>query len=247
MSNYILFVFEGEVREKQIFESLKRYFFNEGIRSILISAYCSNIYSLYHKLDNDPDLELFPLLKNNPRNSHLSGISRDDVSETYLFFDHDGHDTAASHKKLDTMLYLFSEETDHGKLYISYPMVEAIKHLNDSTPFKDVVFQIHAGVSYKESVAKSGAPHYRNIPFLSHARWKKIVAEHCKKLNFLMTNEFEFPTSLTSQPAILSIQKVKHIDTKNEVAVLSGFPIFIIDYYGCHKTAEMICTEIVIT
>ena len=240
MANYILFVFEGEKREPQIFESLKRYYFSAGTSSILIAAYCSNIYSLYQQLNNDPDLELFPLLKGNSKNSSLSGISREEISETYLFFDHDGHDGAASHCKLDTMLFLFDEETSHGKLYISYPMVEALKHLNDATPFQDVVFQIAAGVRYKEAVANSGAPHYRNIPRLSRTRWKKIIAEHCKKLNFLMTDDFEFPTSLTSQQDILARQKAKHIDTNNEVAVLSGFPIFIIDYYGCQKTAQMV-------
>jgi len=240
MANYILFVFEGEKREPQIFESLKRYYFSAGTSAILIAAYCSNIYSLYHQLDNDPDLDLFPLLKGKPKNSGLSGISRDEISETYLFFDHDGHDGAASHGKLDTMLFLFDEETHHGKLYISYPMVEALKHLNDATHFKDVVFQIPAGVSYKREVGKSGAAHYRHIPRLSRVKWKKIISEHCKKLNYLMTGKFEFPTSLTSQLDILASQKAKHIDTKNEVAVLSGFPIFVIDYYGCNKTADMV-------
>jgi len=37
------------------------------------------------------------------------------------------------------MLELFHDEFEHGKLFISYPMVEAIKHLKDGVNFKDTV------------------------------------------------------------------------------------------------------------
>lgn len=63
----------------------------------------------------------------------LKGYSRDDFSEIYLFFDYDGHNCNLSATDPDgtavlgEMLETFDNETELGKLYINYPMVEAIR------------------------------------------------------------------------------------------------------------------------
>ena len=58
----------------------------------------------------------------------MEGLSRDDFSEVFLFFDYDVHQTnlgkADDGDVINQMLESFDNETENGKLYISYPMVQ---------------------------------------------------------------------------------------------------------------------------
>ena len=137
MSNNILFVFEGEKTEDQIIDSLKKFYFNQEM--IITCAYCNNIYNLYKQLHTDEDLDTFNLLKDIPINKqNLKEYKRTDFAEIYLFFDYDGHDTMADDSILIDLILKFNEETEKGKLYISYPMIESIKHISDFETFRDL-------------------------------------------------------------------------------------------------------------
>ena len=126
MSN-ILFVFEGEKTENQITASFINHFFNDKL--VITCAFCAEIYQLHRALAEDEDLDTFALLKEIPQNKEiLKEFTRDDFAEIYLFFDYDGHSTLASDDSLVDMLKIFNVETNLGKLFISYPMVESIKH-----------------------------------------------------------------------------------------------------------------------
>lgn len=241
MANYILLVFEGEKTEKIIWSSLNKFYLVDMPNTIIYGIYAGEIYSLYHKMINDPDLELFPLLKDNPKNSELlKGISKDMVSEIFLFFDYDGHASAADDEKLKSMLSHFDEETGNGKLYISYPMVEAIKHLNDKISFANVVVSCKENIKYKSLVHKEAHPSYHDLSRIDESKWKKIISEHCNKLCYLMKNTISFPQEYHGQNEIFDQQLGKHIKPKSEVAVLSAFPIFILDYYGRSRLAELL-------
>lgn len=210
---------------------MKQYYLNESDHIILIGVYCSNIYSLYQVMQKDPDLDLLLLLQENIKNHKLlSGITREDISEIFLFFDYDGHDTIAEHRKLEEMLSYFNEETDAGKLYLSYPMVEAIKHLKEDTDFEKVLAQ--SCKNYKDIVSRSCEKEYINITKFTKKHWIYIISEHCKKLNYLVDGLFILPSRYICQEEVLRQQKDKHITPNNQVAVLSAFPIFILDYYG---------------
>lgn len=67
----------------------------------------------------------------------LAGLQRDDFSEIYLFFDYDGHQKNLgefdSKDAIEQMLISFDNETENGKLYISYPMVEALRGFEERT------------------------------------------------------------------------------------------------------------------
>lgn len=249
MSNYIFLIFEGEKAEPRVWNSLHRYFLKEKENTIVYGVYGTDIYSLFHKIKKDPDLELFSLLKETEEYKEtLEMISKDNVSEIFLFFDYDAHATSADDQKIIDMLSLFKEETDSGKLYISYPMVEAIKHLPDDVDFSSVTIscknkKISCGkdqISYKEHVAKTGNKKYKDISKIDHKDWKYIINEHCCKLSFLMDQGFNFPHKNYDQISIFHKQQDKHIKTKKEVSVLSSFPIFILDYYGVDRTKHLL-------
>ncbi len=134
MLNNILFVFEGK-KEEAVINSLKRSFVFKN--TIITCVYCTTIYKLYNDISQDPYLDIFVLLKNMKENNEvLKEFVRNDFAEIYLFFDYDGHATNANDSKLEPLLTFFNEETEKGKLYLSYPMLEAIRHIEDIGSFK---------------------------------------------------------------------------------------------------------------
>jgi hypothetical protein len=133
MNNTILLVFEGEIIEKQIFRSIKNYFFplSDG-RTIIRASFCGEIFQLWNIVKDDADLDIVEILKERP-NSDILDLSRNNVSEVHLFFDHDAHfrsdvSQREYYEKINSLIDTFSNEFERGKLWISYPMVEAIKH-----------------------------------------------------------------------------------------------------------------------
>lgn len=55
-------------------------------------------------------------------------------SQIFLFFDYDFQNRLGTQKVngiLDEMLDFFSDETENGKLYINYPMIESLKYTKE--------------------------------------------------------------------------------------------------------------------
>ncbi len=182
MSNSILFVFEGEKTEEKITNNLTKYFVNENTN--VQCAFCADVYQLYNKICKDPDLDTFAILKNRRQNSTiLSGYNRSDFAEIYLFFDYDGHAPNASNKNILDLVQFFNEETDTGKIYFSYPMVEAIKHLSSSIDFENLKVPANVNINYKSLVASDGADKLKDLTILTEENWKKLIEMHLKKMN----------------------------------------------------------------
>ena len=132
--DYKAFVVEGEAREPLIIDNISKVFFSHGNFKIITLPASENIYMLWKKLKADDfDTDIIEVLResNDDIGKQLDGLSRDDFSEVFLFFDYDMHQTNLA-KDADTdvvkqMLESFDNETENGKLYISYPMVEALR------------------------------------------------------------------------------------------------------------------------
>jgi len=238
---YILFIFEGFKTEPIIFENLKKYFLKkkeDNVSQHIIISYGTVIYKLYKEffIDDalDEDLDLITILK--PLNEYGDLIKQSQVPEIYLFFDYDSHASNATDEKLINMLKLFNNESDKGKLFISYPMVEAIKHLKDNVDFKEVIAL--SNKEYKNLVSLNCNYNLKNLSKLTKEDWTKIISENCKKANYIVNNSFDFPQNIIEQIHIFSNQKEKYIEPKNKVSVLSAFPIFLLDYYGINKFKE---------
>lgn len=244
MANYILLVFEGEKTERLIFESFTQFYFQDLGNTVIYGVYCGEIYSLYHKMSKDPDLDLFSIIKERQQNKdRLAEISKDDVSEIFLFFDYDGHAPAADDEIIRQMLEHFNEETENGRLYLSYPMVEAFKHLSLSTQFSTITAKCKEKIGYKGIVHHHCDSRYKNSASLTKDDWGVIISEHCKKLNHLMVSSFSLPEQYFDQPSVFGAQLEKHITPRGEVSVLSAFPVFIADYYGHSKIQSLIEPE----
>lgn len=235
-NNLILFVFEGK-KEKSIAGSFKEYF-SDSYR-IVECAYCTTIYSLYRKISDDGDLSLFGILKEIVGNEHLRRYKSKQFAEIYLFFDYDGHSSNADDNKLKDAIQYFNEETDYGKLYISFPMVEALKHYDyDDEKFKNLRVSCKENISYKKIVNRECNEAFIDFNRYENNIWVILIKLHIKKMNFIVNDNFSIPNSLIPQIEIFQSQLKKYINVDCSVSVLSAFPMFLFDYFGRIETIE---------
>lgn len=242
MSGKWLFVFEGQYPEKYIVKSLQNHFLQEN--SIVTCVYGAEIYQLYKVVSSDPDLDLFNLLKerNYDKSGGLNAHTRNDFAEIYLFFDYDGHSDKASDEQLELLINFFDDETDHGKLYVSYPMVEALKHIVDDESFKDYTVACKENINYKELVSRTALKTLINLNNYELSTWQQVTSMHLKKMNYLVFDRYQMPSAIIPQTLIFSEQYHKHILPSNCVSVLSAFPAFLHDYYGVTGFAGKLTT-----
>lgn len=239
MSTKILFIFEGEKTEKLIANNLTQFFVNEN--TIVTCAYCTTIYKMYTEISEDEDLDTFNLVKDIETNKEsLKDFNRSDFAQIYLFFDYDGHATNASDKKLNDLLTFFNEETEKGKLYISYPMVESLKHIENIETFKDLTVACKDFSIYKKLVSDNCIENFKHFHLYDLNIWKKLVGIHLNKMNEVVNGLYEIPIAIVDQFTIFSQQQVKYININQTVAVLSAFPIFLHDYYGNEELMKRI-------
>ena len=135
------------------------------------------------------------------------------------------------------MLY---EETDLGKLYISYPMVESIKHFSDDLDFKNLKVEAKENIKYKKMVSEQADNVYQQFSKYTFDIWKILLTAHLSKMNYIVKDSFIFPEETFAQGEIYQHQKVKYIGKDSTISVLSGFPVFMFDYFGVKKFCEII-------
>lgn len=230
-----LFVFEGEIREKLYFQSLERAFF-DGQQSRILVSFQNDIYELYKQLNEEDDLDPFELIKElNPlvkNNKLLANLRRDQISQIYLFFDMEPHDEHFDSQKLLNMLALFNNETEQGKLFISYPMIEAIRDIDDHTEYltRTVRLKDCTGKHYKPLSAKRSNPIYADAKKIDKPTWQSLIAANLQKANYLISGKYN-QTPVIDQTLIAQIQ-LKQFLPRDEISVLAAFPIFLADYFG---------------
>ena len=259
MLTNILFIFEGEKTENVIVKSLEKSVFKD--EKVIKCAFAADIYQLYETFSKDEYLDIFSSIRTlNERNAEtLKGYDRDDFSEIHLFFDYDGNATDNKRKtgddKIKEMLDYFNNETEQGKLYISYPMVEAIRHFEDHDSFKELKAKCKGRNCPNQESCKDvevclEEPHYKCLvgtqcPKMSNMNqytsliWKGLINAHLCKMNYVVNDSYSFPEEFVVQSVIFERQLAKYIrQSCPQVAVLSAFPLWIFDYYGSEGTKE---------
>ena len=122
-NDYKAFIVEGEAREPLIIDNISQVFFKHANFKIITLPAGQNIYMLWKKLkEDDFDTDIVEVLREEHEElkEQLEGISRDDFSEVYLFFDYDGHQNNLSEEDdadvLEQMLVSFDNETENDKI-----------------------------------------------------------------------------------------------------------------------------------
>lgn len=153
-----------------------------------------NIYMIWQKLKGDNfDTDIIEVLRENSPELEkmLIDLSRDDFSEIFLFFDYDGHQNNLPAEErledvLNEMLETFNNETENGKLYINYPMVEALR---DFTPGicgngGDCYCRIEQFGDYKHISAYRGI--YTDFREYTFEVWRELVNVFVMRVSCLM-------------------------------------------------------------
>ena len=142
MGKKILVICEGTKKEPEIFLHVK----SLGLlpQDIEIVSYGTNIYKLYRELEQESQgyedgwesLDIQLLLTERAETEEERSILQDAYTDILLIFDFDPQDSffrnhpETCYEQFRRLLGFFSESTEHGKLYLSYPMIEALQHVS---------------------------------------------------------------------------------------------------------------------
>lgn len=260
----ILFVFEGKKTEPNLFKTIEKlYFPNNNDRKVCCFGY--NIYELY-KLMNESDFteDLITVIRSKLSSQNKHSIPDDadvsDFSEIFLFFDYDFHNKNLTPEELDkqlqNMLEFFDDETDNGKLYINYPMVESIKCTNKLPDSEFVNYKAtRLDCSNFKNYITFAYPFYKSTDFFMFSidgktkeirepiskekfefvlnNWNFLKEQNIKKANFICNDKYDYPekSDMINQQFVFKKQKENFIDKEDCVAILSSFPLFLYEYF----------------
>lgn len=238
----IAVIVEGNVREPDIIADMASVFFKNRVKMIPLPA-GSNIYMLWKRLsEDDYETDIIEVVRedNSLSRKVLEGYRRDDFSEVYLFFDYDGHQTNIGNddgKDGDTvireMLQTFNNETDQGKLYISYPMVEALRDYTagECAAPSGCFLPFGQFGRYKHlSGYAAGHPQFKKYTF---SEWEEICCIFGMRISCLFGSEqtLTFSGYRENVTPESVFEQERSSKSKNDVFVLSAFPEFLLDYY----------------
>ncbi|SDB28983.1 hypothetical protein SAMN02910298_01409 [Pseudobutyrivibrio sp. YE44] len=160
----MLFIVEG-VKERDDFIHLIFKAYPEiNVAENEIVVFGSNIYNLYNKIVqeydecwDEEDVDLAFIVSK--MEGSIEASRKDDYREIFMIFDYERQDTFFTGEKIQRMLKYFSDSTDQGKLYINYPMIEAIQDFDGwpSSAYKDKTVSVSdlSGKSFKGKVDKT--------------------------------------------------------------------------------------------
>lgn len=263
----ILFVFEGVNREPDIFKTLEQLFFihPSGMNEkILTYPYGTSFHTLYNVL-NKENISLLEHLRDKAKNNRNNKLRKYydvfleymemDFSEIFLFFDYDFHIKNMPldrwNEELDRMLLMFDNETENGKMYISYPMVESIRY---TKKLPDPQYYTY-WVKQEDCMKVSGNPktgfkfsaaefsYYNGLSFIQlnddnrtevEENWQYLKEQNVSKANYICTGKNEMPTHKedVAQKVIFKNQLENFVRQPNcGVSILNAFPLFLYDYF----------------
>lgn len=250
----VLIVLEGEKPEENTLARLQRAFPEElaDLSEDLVEyVYSSHIYGLYNKLKEDDGFsDVIEVLKElYPEDEDLQNTNREDISQVFLFFDIDIHKQPIKEScdQLNELVQFFDNETENGKLFLSYPMAEAINIcdvenglMSDDRKLFSIDKCVNDGFKHfaddlnRDSKTICRANSRKNWLIISKANYEKA-----KWLMHLTSDELSSVLDQMQQAAILQHQQ-ELIKQNNVVATLSAFPFFLLEYVGTGKISEII-------
>ena len=262
----LLFVFEGADREPAIFTTLEKLFFihPSGKQDEIVTyTYGTSFHSL-HKTLHDEEIGLLEHLREKAASNKNEKLRENydvflkyrekDFSEIFLFFDYDFHvrmNLEQWNSHLHEMLTLFDNETENGKLYISYPMMESIRYTktmpdanyhtycvkredcpkipgNPKSGFKFLAseFSDYKGLAF----IQLDGDNYKDIM----QNWQCLKVQNVSKANFICTGRNENPKKKedVAQVIIFENQLAKFVNTDECcVSILNAYPLFLYEYF----------------
>lgn len=149
------------------------------------------------------------------------------------------------------MLISFNNETENGKLYINYPMVEALRDFRTGIcGNKENCFVL------SEELGKYKFLSIRNVDFPQFKMydfqvWQAVIEVFSMRLSCLMNQSavitYNQYVEIVTPLEIFKLEEKEIL--KNRVFIISAFPEFLLDYFGvklwkkCVKHTENLLTK----
>ena len=239
--NKTAFIVEGPSEAKLLNRMVKSLPDKTILDVMLILPAEMNMYMLWNDVKNEPDIDIISYLKEKSKSicEVLGEMNSDDFSEIYVFFDLDAQqDNIKCNNKdelidvIKSMLNTFNNETDKGKLYISYPMCEAYSDYIEGTckTFTEHCYQNPFDKGYKNRVGNNNKNAI--LTHLNVERINEIINCYLDRITCLFDADEEFDYAKAKDISVFDIfDKQSKLLKKEMIMVLSAFPEFIIDYY----------------
>lgn len=240
--SYKLIIVEGEDRENIVFESVETFFFKKDKLKYINLPAKQNIYMLWSILkEDDFQTDIVEVLRDkvDGAKEKLLGITRDDIDEVFLFFDFDIHQNnlpknISASKAISDMLLTFDNETELGKLYISYPMIEAIRDLNLDichTYSGECIIGNDKLINYKNLSGENNP--LSDIKKYNKETWQQIIELFALRVSCLFSLSkvvtYDMYKKDISPATICKKQEEKYLSERT--FILSAIPEFILDYF----------------
>lgn len=243
-NNLIAMIVEGRDYEPRIIESIDKCFFknkNGNIKFVPLPA-DQNIYMLWRRYIKFDDVDIIEVIRDFSEitKKSLEGYNRDSFSEVYLFMDLDKQQNnlpkdVNPNEVVQEMLKTFDNETENGKLYISYPMAEAIEdHIsNGCRPKNGKCYVNPYDKKYKDIIAKNRNDKY--IESLNNSDWNDFINIYQQRLTCLFNKKERISIKECKEINPYSIYMKQQDNQEGKILVISAFPEFIIDYFKTEK------------
>lgn len=239
----IAFIYEGVKAEENLLSNMvKNFFDSKADVSILNCPADGNIYMLWTRLKNDDfETNVIDVLKemSTVARERLRDLKASDFSEIYLFFDYDGHHNNIKKEYLNRdilqeMLQTFNNETELGKLYISYPMIESIKEIDIiKREYKHLYLALDDMAAYKQSVfSKSDFSNYND---LDEKHWLIACNASRRRASLLVRYKnactYDCFIHNLGQEELYFYQKRNYINNGRFLCILNSVPLFLLEYF----------------
>lgn len=240
----ILFICEGEETERKFCNLIIDRYFIDNKKPKEYVAFGANIYSLYDEMSKDRDLDIIELIREKAKlkkdMATYEKLTMGGFDEVYLIFDYDFHASQYSFEKILEMAEFFDNETENGKLYINYPMMESFKHFKSipDEDFNNYKISKEECLKYKKIVGDvSCIKHFNDITLPILGIMIKQVLDKYGFISKKKLNNYETYLNEFSQSNLLHLQN-KSLSKDGKIFVLNTSILWGLDYFGKDKFDE---------
>ena len=240
----ILFICEGEKTEKKFCNLIIDRYFIDNKKPKEYVAFGANIYSLYDEMSKDRDLDIIELIREKAKlkkdMATYEKLTMGGFDEVYLIFDYEYHAPQYTFQKILEMAEIFDNETENGKLYINYPMMESFKHFKSipDEDFNNYKISKEECLKYKKIVGDvSCIKHFNDITLPILGIMIKQVLDKYGFISKKKLNNYETYLNEFSQSNLLHLQN-KSLSKDGKIFVLNTSILWGLDYFGKDKFDE---------
>ena len=241
----ILCVYEGKRENKWFLPITHQFLKGEVVEYFIVEGTFHRLYK--RLLDNGWDtLEALRDIESRRDEKRLLEYKESDFSEVFLFFFYDPHSYASLNQldsELREMLAFFDNETEHGKMYVNYPMIESLRYTKELPDINYYLYTVPfvKCSDFKQISAVFSA--YPNNDFVDARgnynaedairNWNLLKLQNVAKANYICHGSNNLPENKNdvSQQMIHNAQVKKYgCSDKPCVAILAAYPMFLYEY-----------------